>query len=166
MGKELAKKSNDTERDFKIYKSRTPKVNDVVIICGDVDPVYYTTKNGEEYLNALPVLVNGQPAVLPLSSWSTACFDGINCFPQNKHEVTNLINSANCWVEMKGLANTPFVVVQHYTIRKEYKDPKRGKYDWTCIGCEWVEGADHNFTDEEKAALAALVAEAQAKANK
>jgi hypothetical protein len=165
MAKELANKSVNSENDIAIYKSRTPKVNDVIIICGQVKPVVFTSNDGKEWLNAIPVLVNGRPSVLPLSSWGQACFDGNDCFPQNRHETTRLINDATSWEELRGLANTPFEVVMHYNFTLKYKK-REGTYNWTSLGCEWIEGGDHTFSAEEIAALTALVAEAQAKLSK
>lgn len=165
MAKELANKSVNSENDIAIYKSRTPKVDDIIIICSQVKPVVFTANDGKEWLNAIPVLVNGRPSVLPLSSWGQACFDGNNCFPQNAHETTKLINDATSWEELCGLANTPFVVAKHYNFTLKYKK-KEGTYNWTSLGCEWVEGGDHEFSAEEITALTALVAEAQAKLSK
>ena len=165
MAKELMVKAN-TENDIRIFKSRTPRVGDTIVICGDVDPVVYTAKDGGKWLNALPCLVNGIPTVLPISSWAQATFEGSNCFPQNAFEVTALINSATSWSELCGLAGTPFKVEQHFNFNVPYKDRSKGTYNWTTIGCSWVEEADHEFSEAEIASLNKLVAEAQAKLSK
>lgn len=161
MGKEIKKVTSFEENEVAIYRASVPQINDVIIICGDVQPSF--SEGSSRWLRAIPVLINGQARALTIASFSAMACEGSNCYPQNAHKATQLINSCNCWSELKQLSGTAMKVVAHYPLTC-YASKKKSTYKWTAMGCEWSDAPDHEFTPEEITALKAVIAEDQAKA--
>lgn len=161
MGKEIKRVENPEENDVIIYRSSLPQIGDTIVICGEIDPSF--SEGTSRWLRAIPVLVNGVARAMTIASFSAMACEGANCYPQNAHTATKVVNSCTCWSELKQLSGATMKVAQHYPITC-YAPKKKSTYKWTALGCEWVESADHEFTPEEITALKAVIAEDQAKA--
>lgn len=163
MGKEIkiVRANNAEENDVMIYRSSVPQIDDTIVICGDVEPSF--SEGTSKWLRAIPVLVNGVARAMTISSFGAMACEGVNCYPQNTHEATKLVNSCNCWGELKQLSGVTMKVVKHYPITC-YAPKKKSTYKWTALGCEFVEVADHEFTKEEIDALKAVIADDQERA--
>lgn len=163
MAKFIEKKTSYEEDEIRVYKSSLPQVGDTIVICGDVAPSYGTGSKGGKWIRCIPVLINGQARALSLSSFNAVACEGANCYPQNECEATSVVNSGDCWDEIKQLGGTTMKVVKHFPLVC-WGSAKRATYRWTAIGCEWSDTPDHTFTEAEKTALAEAIAKDQARA--
>lgn len=161
MGKEIKRVGNPEENEVIIYRSSLPQIGDTIVICGMVEPSF--SEGTSKWLRAIPVLVNGVARAMSIASFSAMACEGANCYPQNAHNATKLVNECTCWSELKQLSGTVMKVTQHFPITC-YAPKKKFTYKWTALGCEWAEGADHEFTPEEISALKEAIALDQSRA--
>lgn len=162
MGKEIKiVRGNNSENDVMIYRSNVPQVDDIIVICGDVEPSF--SEGTAKWLRAIPVLVNGIARAMSISAFGAMACEGVNCYPQNAHNATKLVNSCGCWSELKQLSGATMKVTKHYPITC-YAPKKKSTYKWTALGVDFVETTDHEFTKEEIEALKAVIAADQERA--
>lgn len=163
MAKEIKKITSYEEGEVRVYKSSLPQIGDTIVICGDVSPSYGKGKDDSLWLRCIPVLVNGQARALSLSSFNAVACEGANCFPQNECEATAVVNSCDCWSEIKQLDGVTLKVTKHFPLVC-WGSAKKQTYRWTAIGCEFVETATHTFTEDEKKLITEAIARDQARA--
>lgn len=163
MAKTIEKKTSYEEGEVRVYKSSLPQIGDTITICGDVEPSYGTGSKGGKWLRCIPVLINGQARALSLSAFNAVACEGANCYPQNECVATAIVNSADCWSELKQLSGTTMKVTKHFPLVC-WGSAKKQTYRWTAIGCEWSNTPDHTFTEAEKTALAEAIKADQARA--
>lgn len=161
MGKEIKRVENPEENEVRIYRSSVPQIEDTIIICGEVEPSF--SEGTSKWLRAIPVLVNGVARAMSIASFNAMACEGVNCYPQNAHNATKLVNSCTCWSELKQLNGATMKVAKHYPITC-YAPKKKSTYKWTALGCEFVEVADYKFSKEDLAALKAVIAADQERA--